>query len=130
MFSPEQYRAKAFEAGELIKTSIGTDQRHEFQDLQKSFTVLADNEQWLADNYQYTVCVPEQDPTISTVRAEEPALAQEEERALRGRGGGDHAMEYLAHKITKGALRQCRFHAGTVGDCCAEGRNRALSARA
>jgi hypothetical protein len=77
MFSPEQYRAKAFEAGELIKTAIGPDQRREFQDLQKSFTVLADNEQWLADNYQHTVCVPGQDPTNSTVRAEEPAVAQE-----------------------------------------------------
>jgi hypothetical protein len=83
MFTPEQYRAKALEYGELAKTSIGPDQLREFQDLEKSFTVLADNEQWLADNCQHTVCVPEPDPPTATPRPRSPVLAEEEGRVLR-----------------------------------------------
>ena len=51
MFTTKQYRAKAVEYGELVKTSTGPNQR-EFQQLEQRFTVLADNEQWLADNYK------------------------------------------------------------------------------
>ena len=77
MFTPEQYRAKAAGYGELVKTSTGPDQKRDFQKLERSFTMLADNEQWLADNHQNTVRAPEQD------RSNGATLAEEEERVLR-----------------------------------------------
>ena len=77
MFMPEQYRAKALEYGELVKTSSSPNEKREFRELEQSFTVLADNEQWLADNHQNTVRAPEQD------RSNGATLAEEEERVLR-----------------------------------------------
>jgi hypothetical protein len=55
MFTPEQYRSKADEYTELAKSAATDDERHEFQKLQRSFAVMADNEQWLADNHNQTV---------------------------------------------------------------------------
>ena len=55
MFTPEQYREKAAEYSELLKTATAPKELHEFQRLEQSFTTLADNEQWLADNYAKTV---------------------------------------------------------------------------
>jgi hypothetical protein len=55
MFTPEHYRAKAVEYGELAKTANGPDEAREFQRRERSFTMLADNEQWLADHHGQTV---------------------------------------------------------------------------
>jgi hypothetical protein len=55
MFTPEQYRAKAAEYTELVKTARNPNEVREFQRLEQSFTVLADNEQWLIDNRDQTV---------------------------------------------------------------------------
>ena len=48
MFTPEQYREKAVEYGNLVGTATTSNERREFQQLQMSFAKLADNEQWLA----------------------------------------------------------------------------------
>lgn len=50
MLTPRQYRAKALEYGALVKTSAGAEEKREFERLERSFAVLADNEQWLAEN--------------------------------------------------------------------------------
>lgn len=50
MFTPQQYRAKAAEYTDLVKTAGNPAEALEFQTLERSFTVLADNAQWLADN--------------------------------------------------------------------------------
>jgi len=55
MFTPVQYRAKATEYARLVKTANSTDEVREFQALERSFTALADNEQWLTDNQARTV---------------------------------------------------------------------------
>jgi hypothetical protein len=55
MFSPEQYRARADEYTERAKSATSPKEREEFQNLQRSFAVMADNEQWLADNHDQTV---------------------------------------------------------------------------
>jgi hypothetical protein len=55
MFTPSQYREKAVEYGKLVKIANGPDERREFRALEQSFTVLADNAQWLADNHYKTV---------------------------------------------------------------------------
>ena len=67
MFTTKQYRAKAVENGELVKTSIDPNQRRDFQKIEQSFTVLADNEQWLANNYQNSLRASEQDPNGATL---------------------------------------------------------------
>ena len=55
MFTPELFRAKAAEYKELAKTVGNADQAREFERRERSFTVLADNEQWRADHREQTV---------------------------------------------------------------------------
>ena len=55
MFAPELYRAKAAGYAELAKTANEPDDAREFQRRERSFTMLADNEQWLADHHDQTV---------------------------------------------------------------------------
>jgi hypothetical protein len=75
MSTPSQYREKAAEYAKLFKNASGSDERHEFHALEQSFTTLADNGQWLADNHDKTV--------RSTEQIDGAALAQEEEQILR-----------------------------------------------
>jgi hypothetical protein len=77
MFKHTQYRAKASEYGDLARTSSGPEQRRDFQKLEQRFALLADNEQWLANNYQDTVRSSGQD------RANAHTLADEEDHVLR-----------------------------------------------
>jgi hypothetical protein len=51
MFTPEQYREKAAEYSELAKQANAPNEVREFQKREQSLTMLADNEQWLADNH-------------------------------------------------------------------------------
>jgi hypothetical protein len=55
MSTPDQFRAKAAEFTELAKAGNAPDEVREFQQLERSFTTLADNEQWLADNHDKAV---------------------------------------------------------------------------
>jgi hypothetical protein len=55
MFTAEQYRTKASEYAKLMKTANGPNEVREYQSLERSFTELADNAQWVADNYDKTV---------------------------------------------------------------------------
>lgn len=55
MFAPELYRAKAAENSELAKTANSPGDAREFQRRERSFIVLADNEQWLVDHQDQTV---------------------------------------------------------------------------
>jgi hypothetical protein len=55
MFTPEQFRTKAAEYSRLVKTANRPNEVREYQKLERSFAVLADNEQWLMDNQNKTV---------------------------------------------------------------------------
>jgi hypothetical protein len=55
MFTVEQYRAKASEYAALAGTASGANERREFQRLERSFTDLADNAQWMIENRDKTV---------------------------------------------------------------------------
>lgn len=127
MFTPEQYRAKAVEYGELVRTSTGPSQRREFQKLEHSFTVLADNEQWLADNHQNIVCTADQDssngtalageeetlPTGEQDRSDGTTLAKDEEHVLRCLG----AALTMQWNILPTKLRRELFdNAGSMGE--------------
>jgi hypothetical protein len=50
MFTAEQYRAKAGEYSELLKVSSLPGEDHEFRRLERSYLMLAENEEWMADN--------------------------------------------------------------------------------
>jgi hypothetical protein len=51
MFTADQYRAKAIEYSKLLRTANGPNEVREYQRLERSFTELADNAQWMIDNH-------------------------------------------------------------------------------
>ncbi|MFZ0527759.1 MAG: hypothetical protein WBE99_06355 [Xanthobacteraceae bacterium] len=54
MFTAEQCRAKAIEYSKLLRIASGADEAREYHRLERSFTELADNAQWLTDNHSKT----------------------------------------------------------------------------
>jgi hypothetical protein len=77
MFKTKKYRAKAEEYGDLIKGSSDPSQICKFQDSTDSFSSLADNEEWLPNNFDKMVQVPAEEQPAHI------ALVAEEERVLR-----------------------------------------------
>jgi len=63
MFTPEQFRAKAAEYAARVKGSTVASETRDFQALEQRFTTLANNEQWLADNYDKTLHAPDGQPS-------------------------------------------------------------------
>jgi len=106
MFKPTQYRAKATEYGNLAKSSIGSNQAGDFQKLEQRFTVLADNEQLLSDNYQDAVDGAEQD------RLSSMPLADEEEHILRCLGA---ALIMQWNTLPTKLRRELFDNAGSMG---------------
>ena len=77
MFKSKQFRAKANKYRNLGNGTNIPGEARKFKKLEQSFTTLADNEQWLADNYDKSLHAPNPDRTgVAT-------LAAEEERVLR-----------------------------------------------
>jgi hypothetical protein len=79
MFTPEQYREKAAEYSELAKQANAPNEAREFQKREQSLTMLADNEQWLADNHDNLAInldelVPIPEPSEATLAEEEHIL--------------------------------------------------------
>jgi len=74
MFTPEQFRAKAAEYAERVKGSTVANETREFQALEQRFTTLANNEQWLADNYDKTVHGPGGHPSTGLTIADDEDL--------------------------------------------------------
>ena len=106
MFKAAQYRAKAGEYGDLANTSSGLVQRRAFRQLEQRFAVLADNEQWLADNYQNTVHA-EQDRSVGAT------LADEEELILRCLGA---ALIMQWNTLPAKLQRELFDNAGSMGE--------------
>jgi hypothetical protein len=59
MFTAEQYRTKAIEYSKLVGMANGPDEVREFERLERSFTELADNAQWVTDNRKKIVQLTE-----------------------------------------------------------------------
>jgi len=70
MFTSKQYRAKANEYCELAKRAKHPNQLRELRDLERSFTELADNPQWVIDNYDRTLHAAVHDTGKATSVAE------------------------------------------------------------
>jgi hypothetical protein len=106
MFKSQQYRAKATECGELVKSSTSAEESRKFQDLEDCFVSLADNERDLADAYHNALHIDEQDRTRGA------ALAAEEERVLRCLGA---AIIMQWNDLPKTLQREIFDTAGLVG---------------
>lgn len=120
MFTPVQFRAKAAEYSEMRQKTTDPDELREFRKLEQSFTVLADNEQWLANNHQNTIAAPVQD------RSEGAALAREEEYVLLCLG----AALIMQWNVLPTKLRRELFdNAGSMGDLLETSALRAQIAR-
>jgi rubrerythrin len=107
MFNTKQFRDQATEYRDLgNKTAVPAEARA-FQKLEQSFTALADNEQWLADNHDKMVGDAE------PVQGGGVTLAAEEEHVLRCLG----AAVITQWNTLPTALRRELFdHASAMGD--------------
>jgi hypothetical protein len=108
MFKSRQYRAKAAEYGDLAKSSTGSNHRRDLQKLEHRFATLADNEQWLADNYQSNVSSAKQDRSNDTA-----TLADEEEHVLRCLGA---ALIMQWNTLPTKLRRELFDNAGSMGE--------------
>jgi hypothetical protein len=106
MFKSQQYRAKAAEYGELVKSSTEPDESRKFEELQDRLASLADNEQGLAEDYDNAVRGAEQGPSRGA------ALADEEERVLRCLGA---AVIMQWNALPTALQREIFDTAGSVG---------------
>lgn len=77
MFKTDKYRAMAVRNGERAKNTNVPGEMDEFQKLERSFTLLANNEEWLADNFDKTLHAPSGEPL------DQATLADTEEHMLR-----------------------------------------------
>jgi hypothetical protein len=107
MFTPGQYREKAVEYAKLLETASGPKERCEFQALERSFTVLANNEQWLADNHDKTIRSTEFEQTDGA------NPAQEEDQILRCLGA---ALILQWNTLPQKLRRELFDNAGAMGE--------------
>jgi hypothetical protein len=107
MSAPGQYRAKAAGYAELAKTASSSDEKRDFQDRVRSFSVLADNEQWLADNHDRTLHPSQRD------EPRELALTAQEDRMLRCLGA---AVLMRWHTLPSKLQRELVGDAGAMAD--------------
>jgi len=115
MFTPEQYREKAAEYSELAKQANAPNEVREFQKHEQSFTVLADNEQWLVDNHDNLAnnldkLVPLPEPRGTS---EATLAAEEEEHILRCLGA---ALIMQWNTLPTELQRELFDNAGSMGE--------------
>ena len=103
MFTPKLYRAKAAEFGELAKTG-DPEKSAEYRNRERSFTSLADNEDWLVQNF---------DKTLHGSGEAAASLAATEEHVLRCLGA---AVIMQWNTIPKKLQRELFDNAGSMGD--------------
>ena len=85
MFTAEQFRAKAAESAESLKHTDVPSKIREFQRSKQSFSMLADNEDWLAANFDKMIRSRDdlhQDEVVAK-RPDRKAVAEIEEHILR-----------------------------------------------
>src|ERR1043166_1940409 len=114
MFAPERYRAKAAEYTARAKATDAPEEIREFEKRERALTMLADNEQWLADNREktvhaaeHTVYVPKPD------KADGAGLAADEEHILRCLGA---ALIMRWNTLPRKLQREAVDDAGTLGE--------------
>jgi hypothetical protein len=85
MATTKQYRAPSNEFGDLVEAPNDPSRISKSQDSQDSFSSLADNEKWLADNSEKMLQPPTEAPveTLSEKPNTSETLPADEERVLR-----------------------------------------------
>ncbi len=77
MFTVEQYRAKASEYAKLAGIANEPNEMREFQRLERNFTELANNAQWMIDNRGKTVpSTPRQTASVPPNRSAQNPFQQ------------------------------------------------------
>jgi hypothetical protein len=77
MFTAKQYRDQASECAKLVGIANSPNEVQEFQRLERSFTELADNAQWVTDNHGKTVHAVEHATAPFTPAAPAQSLSQQ-----------------------------------------------------
>jgi hypothetical protein len=115
MFATKQYRAKSTEYGELIKGSDDPSEIRKYQESRDSFSSLADNEAWLADNFDKMVQVSDQEliSDAASDKGQPTTLAAEEEHVLRCLGA---AVIMQWNTIPTKLQRELFDTAGSMGE--------------
>jgi len=115
MFTAKQFRAKAAEAAKALKYTDVPSEVREFQRLEASFTALAQNEDWLADNFNKII--HSQDVRPQNDDAGKPVaratVAETEEHILRCLGA---AVIMQWNTIPTKLQRELFDTAGSTGD--------------
>ena len=115
MFTADQFRTKAAECAELSKTTEVPSEIREFQRSNRSFIDLAQNEDWLADNFDKMIQsrdVRKQDEAVRKRQATS-AVAEIEEHILRCLGA---AVIMQWNTIPTKLQRELFDTAGSLGD--------------
>jgi hypothetical protein len=120
MFNIKQYRAKAAEYGALSKGATDPSQIREYKKSSDSFGSLAENEEWLADNFNKTLQLPD------GKQLPHAALAAEEEHVLRCLGASV-IMQW--NTIPTKLQRELFDTAGSMGELLATAELRGQIAR-
>jgi hypothetical protein len=124
MFTLEQYRAKAREYGDLVRTSANANEKREYLELQRKFAELADNEEWLAKHQRETLHATDaascsgaflanEESIVQNEHSNDVPLAQEEEHILRCLGA---AVIMQWGTLPRKLQRELFDNAGAMGD--------------
>jgi hypothetical protein len=116
MFTAEHFRAKAAESAESAKnTEVPSDIR-KFQETADSFSALAKNEDWLADNFEKMINsegLPYDGAIAGKRFGDEEEVAEVDEHILRCLGA---AVMMQWHTIPTKLQRELFDTAGSLGD--------------
>ena len=131
MFTAEQFRAKATESAESIRNTDVPSEMRKFQRSMESFSLLAQNEDWLADNYDKMIRsqdVLSMDEAVGKPldSLDSKAVAEIEEHILRCLGA---AVIMQWNTIPARLQRELFDTAGSVGDVLQTGTLRGQIAR-
>jgi hypothetical protein len=107
MFRSRQYRAKAAEYQESGRNTDESNEKRELKRRGRSFTALAENEEWLQDNFDKMIHAPNKNKNGGD------DLALEEEHVLRCLGA---AVIMQWNNIPKNIQRELFDNAGAMGD--------------
>lgn len=112
MFTAKQFRAKAAESAEALKHSDVPSEIRELQRSKRSFSDLAQNETWLADNFDKMIRPRAQGEVVGK-HLDENARAEIEEHILRCLGA---AVIMQWNTIPTKLQRELFDTAGSLGD--------------
>ena len=115
MFKAEKYRAKAAESAELLKLTDVPSEIRELQRSKQSFSMLAENEDWLAANFDKMIDSRDElaKDEVAGKRPDRKAVAAMEEHILRCLG----AAVIMQWNIIPTKLQRELFDtAGSLGD--------------